>query len=166
MTKEEKLYATAPCGLMCYGCFGYKKGGIPYHASKLHNLYRGWYSGHVYGYGENPTPEQREKLKKIEIHNEMLIQLKTQPNCDGCRINGGEGGGCIPGCIVPKCVKEHGVDFCGECPEFPCAREIPENIRGQWFRAGEFIRENGYEAWFEKNKDVAHYEHIVDPALE
>ena len=35
MTKEEKLYATAPCGLMCYGCFGNKKGGIPYHASKL-----------------------------------------------------------------------------------------------------------------------------------
>lgn len=41
--------------------------------------------------------------------------------CEGCNANGGK---CIKmwqnGCKICKCCKEHGVQFCGICEEFPC----------------------------------------------
>ncbi|MEA4823907.1 MAG: DUF3795 domain-containing protein [Clostridiaceae bacterium] len=166
MTAEELKNAVGPCSLMCYTCFGYRKGGVPHYASKLLELYKGWYSGHVKGYGDTPTEQQTEKLKRIKIFNEMLRELISQPNCSGCHTCGGEGGGCIPGCIIPGCAKNHHVDFCAQCPEFPCEKGIPEHIRKAWLDGSRYIQEHGLEEYFEEHKHIAHYIGCYDANIE
>ncbi len=48
---------------------------------------------------------------------------KLAGDCPGCIA----ADGCVPEwagsgrCRIHACAKEHGVDFCGVCPEFPCA---------------------------------------------
>ena len=165
MTDEQLKNAVAPCGILCYTCFGYIDGGIPDHAKKLLELYRGWYSGHVTGYGDDPTPEQKEKLERIRIFIEMLkeLTLEGREHCDGCHKREGKHGGCIPGCIVPDCTKEHGVDYCAFCPSFPCEKEIPY---GGWLDANRYIKEHGLAEFFETHKNRAHYLDCVIDELE
>lgn len=165
MTREEILNAIGPCSLLYYTCFGYKEGGICKHATHLYNLYKGWYEGHANVYGKNPTEEQAEKLKKIKNFNEALRGLMN-PQCPGCRKSEGKFGGCIQGCIIPECSKNHGVEFCGECKEFPCQNNIPGNIRKAWLDGNNYIKEYGFEKYFETHKHIAHYIEYYDPSNE
>ena len=158
MTREEMINAVGPCSIMCYTCFGYLEGGIRKHAACLHELYKGCYEGHVNVYKDNLTKERIEKLNRIIIFNEMLQELYNKPGCEGCQSNNGEHGGCIAGCKIPKCSKEHDVNFCADCEEFPCRKIcVPESIRQIWLDGNNYIKEHGIEQWFEKNKNTAHY---------
>jgi len=71
-------------------------------------------------------------------------------SCDGCRSEN-----CWSGdCYFKKCARERGVDFCSECPDYPCPqllefsemashrRVILENL--------EKIREVGWRRWIEE----------------
>ena len=150
--------AVGPCSIMCYTCFGYTEGGIRKHAAALHELYKGWYEGHVNIYSQDLTKERVEKLHRIIIFNEMLQDLFAHPGCTGCQTNNGEHGGCIKGYGIPKCSKERGVRFCADCEEFPCQRDcVPERIKQTWLDGNTYIKEHGLEQYFEKNKGVAHY---------
>lgn len=158
------LHHVAPCALLCYTCFGYCDGGVKHHAKCLYELYKGWYEGHVLGYGENPTPEQRKKLASIQDFNETLVK-RQQADCPGCRRSMGTHGGCIPGCVVPACVKEHHVLYCADCPEFPCQRNegvFRPNVMKKWLEGNWYIREHGLEAYFEANRGVGHYSEFAE----
>ena len=158
MTKKEMINAIGPCSIMCYTCFGYNEGGIHKHAASLYELYKGWYEGHVNVYSQNLTKERVEKLNRIIIFNEMLQELYSKPGCEGCQKNNGAHGGCIEGCNIPKCSKEHGDNFCGDCAEFPCDKDcVPASVRQTWLDGNSYIKEHGFEKWFEKNHNVAHY---------
>lgn len=157
MKKDEIINAIGPCSLLCYTCFGYMDGGIQYHASKLFELYKGWYSGHVHAYGANPTEQQIEKLKRIKIFNEMLKEMITHPKCTGCHSCIGKCDSCIKGCIIPECSKNHGVDFCAQCDEFPCEKDIPHHIKTAWLNGNNYIKIHGFEKYFEEHKHIAHY---------
>ena len=164
-TREEMMNAIGPCSIMCYTCFGYIYGGIREHAACLHELYKGWYEGHVNVYKHDLTKERIEKLNRINIFNEMLEGLYNIPGCEGCQINFGEHGGCIKGCNIPKCTKERGIHFCADCADFPCQKDaVPEGIRKRWLEGNTYIKEHGFEAWFEKNKTIAHYIEQYDAA--
>lgn len=159
MNHSEILNAVAPCSLLCHTCFGYKNGAVSYHASQLFELYKGWYEGHKLGYGDTPTAEQIDKLNKIQNFNETLKNL-MKADCLGCRESCGKAGGCIKNCIVPECTKQHNVEFCGFCNEFPCNKNdavFSPNVLKKWFEGNTYIRENGAEAYFEKSKFIAHY---------
>ena len=43
---------------------------------------------------------------------------RVQGGCPGCRQTVWEEGGA---CLPVACCRERGIDFCGECPDFPCA---------------------------------------------
>ena len=53
---------------------------------------------------------------------------------------------------MSKCAAEKGVDFCGQCPEYPCKElqsfqaERPHRI--ELWKSQERIREAGYETWY------------------
>ena len=85
MTREEMINAIGPCSILCYTCFGYINGGIREHAACLHELYKGWYEGHVNVYKHDLTKERIEKLNRINIFNEMLEELYNKPGCEGCQ---------------------------------------------------------------------------------
>ena len=166
MTREEMINAIGPCSILCYTCFGYINGGIREHAACLHELYKGWYEGHENVYKHDLTKERIEKLNRINIFNEMLEELYNKPGCEGCQTNCGEDGGCIKGCKIPKCTKERGIHFCADCAEFPCRKDaVPEGIRQRWLDGNTYIKEHGFEAWFENNKNIAHYIGQYDAAM-
>lgn len=63
-------------------------------------------------------------------------------------------------CNLKTCAKEKGIDFCGECGEYPCEElksfqaAMPHRI--ELWKSLEEIRNNGYEQWFyEKVQDYS-----------
>lgn len=152
MTRERLLDCVPPCGLMCYTCPGFCDGAIKEHSEALLALRKGF----------------REFLSKgttdLTEYDQYIERLKADadPSCPGCRKIDGKGRGCIKGCFIPECAKEQGVDFCGECDAFPCARIEESSLYSEevkkGFREGSLlIKEHGAEKYFEMKKGVSHY---------
>lgn len=58
--------------------------------------------------------------------------LKTEKlPCPGCRAIKGNCLAVDGTCLTYTCVTEHKVDFCFECPEFPCAKLNPAADRAE-----------------------------------
>ena len=55
------------------------------------------------------------KLNGVTILPEMI-------NCTGCRIEGAKTPFCDKLCPVHNCVREKGLDHCGQCGDFPCPK--------------------------------------------
>lgn len=157
MTKEQLLDYIPPCGLVCYTCPGFKDGAIKAHSLALLKLNQGF---HEFLDGIL-SDEYRHVLAE---HDQFIEKLKkdSRPDCPGCRKMEGRDPGCIKDCFILKCAKEHGVDFCGECNEFPCKRIEDSNIYGKevkkaFYEGSLLIKKHGAENFFEIKKDVSHY---------
>jgi hypothetical protein len=75
-----------------------------------------------YDFNDANIPEQfRWWLNEFDAFHKKLEKY-TESKCPGCRKNPPSGTGCIEGCIIPNCVKQHEVNFCAECSEFPCSK--------------------------------------------
>ncbi|RLE62592.1 MAG: DUF3795 domain-containing protein [Thermoprotei archaeon] len=70
--------------------------------------------------------------------------------CEGCRSEKCWGGDCY----FKKCASKKGVDFCFECPEYPCQLllDFSETAahRQVIFENSERIREIGWKKWLEE----------------
>ncbi len=152
---EDILNAVAPCSLFCSTCTGCKSGEISKHAKELLRLLE----GHEEFLDKNLKANYRHKLDEFKIFKKKLEKY-ANPKCDGCR-NGGANGCSIKGCIIPSCTKEHGIDFCAECPEFPCSKVnekiYKKNVIDKWLRGNSKIKECGIDSYYEENKDIPHY---------
>lgn len=71
--------------------------------------------------------------------------------CDGCRSDR-QSFYCRSMCQMKACAKQKGVDFCGDCQDYPCEtlkafqKEHPHRL--ELWDSLEQIRERGWEAWF------------------
>jgi len=94
------------------------------------------------------TREEPDRLKAIA---ERFQQPVEEVMCDGCRSDK-RCFYCRDKCMMSKCAHEKGVEFCGECNEYPCEdlrtfqKEAPHRI--ELWRSQERIREAGYEKWY------------------
>lgn len=52
---------------------------------------------------------------------------KEKGTCRGCIITDGVVPGKKERCKIHECARNHGVQFCGQCSEFPCA-ELPKLV--------------------------------------
>ena len=156
MTEEQLLDCVPPCGLMCYTCPGFCDGAIRDHSTALLKLREGF----------------REFLGKRDTnlteYDQYIERLKadSDPSCPGCRKSDSKGLGCIKGCFIAECAKEHSVDFCGECIDFPCKRIEESNLYGEEAKKGFYegsllIKEHGALEFFERKKDISHYMNYV-----
>lgn len=157
-SKQDLLNYIAPCSLLCYTCPALKDGAISECAVKLCNYFEGYYD-----FNDANIPEQyRWWLDEFESFHKKLEKY-TASKCPGCRNNPISGLGCIEGCIVPKCAKMHGVDYCAECSDFPCeeAKDFFANINmiiGQdWENGNKRIIEVGIERYYDEKKNISHY---------
>ena len=97
----------------------------------------------------------------VESYNnfEGVLSIYAGASCSGCRST--EHNGCsIEGCFLLECTKNHGVDFCGECNEFPCKKTqgiFEEIVYRQWLEGNQQIREYGIEAFWKNNSENPHY---------
>lgn len=148
--RKELLNKIAPCSLVCHTCGGYAQGIICESAKQLSEYLEG-----VQEFYEKHCPD---KVGRFRVFTEELEQFATG-KCSGCRNR--EHHSCsIKGCFILECTKEHGVDFCGECHEFPCNKTqaiFEEEVYLQWLEGNKEIKALGIEEFWEKNRVRPHY---------
>ncbi len=85
---------------------------------------------------------------------------KDQLPCPGCRLGKGACPAINCECATYACVDGRGLDFCFECPEFPCdklipaadmAAALPHNIK--IFNLC-YIKQHGLSSWLEKAHEI------------
>ncbi len=123
-------------------------------------------------YTANITPELQEQLAANTPFKAKDI------DCAGCK----DGNPCIAlklqgkDCPTQNCALDHGVDYCFECPDFPCAylmptaagaETYPHNTKlfnlclmqklgiGEWIRKSEQIRDKYFTTKFEIGKGAS-----------
>ena len=101
------------------------------------------------------TKEDPEKLKeKAQMYGIAFEDMR----CLGCRSDT-LNIYCREKCYMKPCAENMGIDFCGECPEYPCAQlkdfqtERPHRL--ELWESQERIKEVGYEKWYMEM--VEHY---------
>ncbi len=112
----------------------------------------GGYCGDCPAYKVKDDPSLGDMLKK-------RVNWNGVP-CQGCRPLKGRCQFVEGTCETYACAERHGVNFCFECPEFPCdkfnpaadkADVLPHNIK---VFALTFIQRHGIEAWKKKTAEV------------
>lgn len=151
ITKEQQLDFVAPCSIVCYACAEFKRGAICHHAKELNNYFEGFYE--LRGGDENV----KQFTKTLEfLSNELSV-------CEGCRSTP-KPDSCIKECFILECTKEHNVDFCGECNDFPCQKVKLSDIfcekdKAKWLEHNRYINENGAMKFFQDYKNKSQYSH-------
>lgn len=145
----------APCSLMCHTCSAYNGGVICASSKELLKYLSGmkeFYEKHI--------PQAVDSFTSFE---EILRKYSSGP-CSGCRSE--EHNVCsIKGCFLLNCTKEHNVDFCGECNEFPCERTetlFEAEVYIQWLNGSQYIKDNGIEAFWNNNCEKPHYDAYIN----
>ena len=150
------LRRIAPCSLCCHTCPAMKDGEIAQTAARL----RHYLIGYDDFYRTILPVDELSRLDTIQAFLNRLDKL-SNPKCSGCRDNT-HGKCCINGCFFLECTQQHGVNFCAECPEFPCVR-VPESgvfqptVVQEWLDGSRAIREKGAEAWCTEACAQSHY---------
>ncbi len=150
MNKDDILKRTAPCSLLCHTCTAYQHGVIRDSAETLLKYLDG-----IKGFYEKHIPDAVESYGNFE----GVLQMYSAGPCPGCR-SGADKGCCISGCFIPECTRRHGVDFCGECGEFPCQQPkglFEEEVYRQWLDGNQEICDKGVEAFWESHSERPHY---------
>jgi len=108
----------------------------------------GIYCGECLAYKAKDNPELVEYLAARGLKSEKLP-------CPGCRKGQGDCPALGSDCETYACVDRRGIDFCHECPVFPCtmlnpaadrANVLPHNIKVYNLC---FIKEQGLAKWLE-----------------
>ena len=150
MDKSEIIKKVAPCSLMCHTCSAYNDGIICVSAKTLLKYLEG-----IKEFYEVHMPNAVESYNNFE----GVLSIYAGASCSGCRST--DHNGCsIEGCFLLECTKNHGVDFCGECNEFPCKKTqgiFEEIVYRQWLEGNQQIREYGIEAFWKNNSENPHY---------
>ncbi len=147
-SRSELVRLIAPCGLYCGGCLAFAGGTIRNHARALADLL-----------GPNFAPyarrmESMNPVMKNYPDFAALLDFLAKGTCKGCRD-----GGCLLGeCGVRNCAMKREMDFCGLCPDFPCAEPgLPEALQERWLKNGEIMRDKGPAAYLELARSRPRY---------
>lgn len=97
------------------------------------------------------TQEEPERLVRTA---ELMGRPVEDCKCDGCRSD--RRLWYCRTCTLAACASRKGIEFCGECKEYPCPdlqrfqaeRDHPH--RAELWEAQARIREAGYETWYQE----------------
>jgi hypothetical protein len=94
------------------------------------------------------TSEDQERLRKLAER----FQLPTEElECHGCRSDK-QAYYCRKHCKMTKCSKDKDINFCGECPEYPCVElkdfQSQHPHRLDLWENQQRIKSTGYEKWY------------------
>lgn len=155
--RAEILDAIAPCAFCCFTCAAKKNGVIEDLSTRLNHYLEGYYEFNR----KNLPFRYRNYSRRIKEFTEQLEKMSDRP-CAGCRA-GADQRCCIPDCFIEDCTRNHKVDFCGECDEFPCSRALDffkgENLK-EWKSNNEKIRQSSPEEFYEFAVSKSHYLHF------
>lgn len=154
MDKKDILENVAPCSLMCRTCSAYYKGEICESSKNLLKYLKG-----IKEFYEKHMPDAVADYANFE----GILTMYSSAPCQGCRSKG-HNGCSINGCFILECTKEHNIDFCGECNEFPCKKTsslFEEEVYKQWLEGNQQIKDKGIEYFVQNNYEKPHYESYI-----
>ncbi len=139
----------APCGLHCGKCFAFRDGEIHDAAVRL-QTYLGNFAPYAARFAEQLDPVFGEYPAFA-----ALLDYLAKADCGGCRA---EKCKYYKDCEVRACAQEKQVDFCCDCPEFPCAHTgLDANLYQRHVAINRKIAETGPEAYYATIRDTPRY---------
>jgi len=143
----EKL---GPCGLNCSKCFAFSSGSIKKLSTDLNEKL-----GNFDIYAQRFAELLNEPVfKKYPDFKEILVYFSTV-QCKGCRNDECK---LFTACNVKQCSRDHYVDFCFQCNEFPCKKHgFDEHLEKRWITINNRMKETGVEKYYEVIKDKPRY---------
>lgn len=150
MSYNKILNSLGPCGLNCSKCFAYCNGSIKKLSSELKQNLENFDV-----YAERFVELLDEAIfKKYPDFKEMLDHF-ANVECNGCRNDDCK---LFTNCMVKQCSKDHSVDFCFQCEEFPCSQHgFDEHLEKRWRTIQNKMKINGIENYFNEIKDLPRY---------
>jgi hypothetical protein len=141
--RQETGYAEivrrlAPCGIDCSRCVYFEMGPVKSLAQELSQALEGF---------SDIAPKVADRVPCLADYPrfEDVLGFFSGAQCAGCR----SGGSTLPFCAARLCHKSSGVDFCFQCPEYPCERNrFPDNLLQRWRAANDRMREVGLEQYY------------------
>jgi hypothetical protein len=150
MDNTELLKRLAPCGLCCETCFAFNKSEIKKHSQAL--------AEYLNNFGKHATRLAcllEEPVFNLYPYFKQQLDLFCDLQCEGCRK---EACKLFKNCKVRDCVKEHGVEFCFQCPEFPCQKTgFDKNLEFRWKQNQVKMKDVGIEAYFQEVRSAPRY---------
>ncbi|HWP98759.1 MAG TPA: DUF3795 domain-containing protein [Syntrophomonadaceae bacterium] len=147
MEYKEVVSRLAPCGLDCSRCADYADGEIHQLSARLSELLKGYLRVARVRADINPIltyyPQFEEILKSL-----------AQAACSGCRGNNVL---CPIECVASQCTREKGVDFCFQCGEFPCSKQIDPHTQERWLKYNRRMKEIGVEQFYDEQSRRPRY---------
>ena len=83
-----------------------------------------------------------------------MLSYFIRGDCSGCR----EGSCLFTDCGVSACSKQKNIDFCFQCPEFPCEKtNFDSDLKKRWLLMNNRMKEIGIEKYYQETKDLPRY---------
>lgn len=148
MQYAEILKLLAPCGLDCGRCADLEGGEIQTVSVRLKELLGNY--GRVAALKAGGKPE----FAGFEAFQAVLESLAQGP-CGGCRSGRVT---CPLDCLARTCSREKGVDFCFQCPDYPCQGQFAGMpLRKRWMQLNDRMKHIGVEAFYEEQLCTPRY---------
>ena len=150
MNYDEIKDRLAPCGLHCGKCFAFADGEIKKYSKNLKELL-----GNFEVYALRFVDLLNEPVfNKYPDFKEML-HFFSQVGCSGCR---NEKCKIFKDCKVRECHKNKKVDFCFQCPYFPCDQTgFDEHLLKRSVEINSRMKNIGVENYFNEIKNKPRY---------
>lgn len=143
--KLAAINALAPCGLDCSRCVDFKGGEVSILSKELLAKLEGY--EHIAELAKAFSPELNYYGAFIDI-----LKHFANSNCPGCRHTS-EGG-----CQVRRCHKDHHVDFCAQCENYPCEpKMLNTHLYETWRENNDAIKAQGIETFYTTQKSKPRY---------
>ena len=150
MEYSQILSKLGSCGLNCSKCFAYSNGSIKKLSSELQEGL-----GNFDIYAERFVELLDEPIfNKYPDFKEMLNHFANE-ECKGCRNDECK---LFLNCKVKQCSKDHSVDFCFQCEEFPCSKHgFDEHLEKRWLDIQNKMKATSVEGYFDEIKNLSRY---------
>ncbi|MBN1117239.1 MAG: DUF3795 domain-containing protein [Bacteroidales bacterium] len=140
----------APCGLHCGKCFAFKEGDIAENSQKLKEQL-----GNFSVYAERFVDMLNKPVFKKYTEFKEMLDYFASGECAGCR---NEHCKLFKDCKVRACSEQKGVDFCYQCPDFPCGNTgFDKHLNERSVKINKQMKEIGVVNYYSKIKDEPRY---------
>lgn len=150
-TRYEFIKARlAPCGLHCGRCFAFAGGEIQLLSGRLRAAL-----GNFGAYAARFAELLDDPLYTSYPNFEAFLDHLATGVCGGCRK---ERCRLFSSCGVRPCTEERQMEFCFQCPEFPCDRTgFDEHLYRRHVAINRRMMEIGVERYYEEVADLPRY---------